>query len=121
MIDEKQKKFLKDLFAQIAPHCKWITVDEDGQIESSKQAKIEQISFDHAGRIYAKWRDGNDIYGLSSVDPVDDISNFDGPYMHGLFTNEEIASTKAIEHVKSRKLEKIAELEDEIKKLKESL
>lgn len=121
-IDISISDIMKNVFSDLSSHCKFMKVDESGNILSSTPVHVERVSFNKDAKMSVHWRFHNDIYAESLTNSaVNEISEMHLTYVQGIFTDESIASKIVKKHFKEIKQEKIADLENEIAKLKKNI
>lgn len=121
-VDINISDIMKNVFSDFSSHCKFMKIDESGNILSSTPIHVELVSFNKDAKISVHWRFPNDIYSESLTNStVNEISERHLTYVQGIFTDENLASKIVKKHFKEITLEKIAELENEIAKLKKNI
>ena len=107
----------KQLFNAYA-NCRSIRVAKYGEILLEYPVSVETVSVNKDGDVFVEWR--NSIYDNKRIAEVDMVDNAWENYIDGVFSSRDVAKAVAAEWFDRQKKEKIAELEAELKKLKES-
>lgn len=107
----------KKLFYDFA-NCKKMKVSKAGKVMSSEDIIIEHVLVNKKGDVLVEWH--YNCYDQFHTAEVDVVYNAWDDYVEGIFTDEAVAKDVAEEWFQQQKKEKIAELEAELKRLKES-
>ena len=98
-------------------NCKFMKVTKAGQA-SIQDIIVDYVLVDKYGNVFVEWHSGT--YSDSHFAEVNMVNQAFDNYISGIFTDEATAKAVAAEWFDRQKQEKIAELEAELKKLKES-
>ena len=112
--DEQIKKSLFNKYAS----CKFFKVSEAGEVMSCKDIDVQYVSIDKNGNVYVDWNDGSKYEQRLESAEVDVVWHAWHNYVEGVFTSEEEALATAKAWYIAMKLKRIAELEEELAKLK---
>ena len=107
----------KQLFYDFAS-CKKMKVSKSGKVISSEKIIIEHVLVNKKGDVLVEWH--YNCYDQFHTAEVDVVYSAWDDYIEGIFTDEVVAKKVAEEWFQQQKKEKIAELEAELKRLKES-
>lgn len=105
------------LFEKYSQNCAWMIVGKDGNIIKSRPVTVEAVKVDRVGSIAVEWQDS--IYDDPRTHSLNVIAQSSYNNIGGIFNSEDIAKDAALQYFKRLKEEKIANLEAELKLLRE--
>lgn len=109
---------LRSIFETYASNCKHFKLDSTGKVASSCKIEISKICVDKSCNVYVEWKKPVRFFEITSITPVNKISNAQQGYVEGIFFDEASAVEAAKKHFDEQKARRIAKLEKELAALR---